>query len=177
MAGVLTQRAMKLSKWSRAYALAMATLYLLYGLLQLYNGLAAWWLPWLGDHVELCIRVLDICVPNTFPDPFSGLVLMLVGLILVRAVYLYSRENYVKAASFLFAGWAFGVLLMILNVLMLLADILGAYYPLLLGGEATGWSLASDPWGIAPHMILGALLLPLYLSAESIREILRSLSY
>jgi len=177
MAGVLREEAVELSVWSRAYVLAVAALYLLYGLLQLYNGVVTWWLPWLGEPVELCASVLDACVPDAFPDPFSGLVLMLVGLMLARAVYLYSRENYVKATGFLFAGWALGVILMILNALILLADILGAYYPLLLGGESTGWSLASDPWGIAPHMVLGALLLPLYFSAESIREILKGLSH
>ncbi|PUA31947.1 MAG: hypothetical protein B7O98_08145 [Zestosphaera tikiterensis] len=173
---MLTEEEMRVGVWVKAYVLAVATLYVIYGLLQLYNGVISWWFPWVESRVNLSVNFLDVRIPNIFPDPFSGLVLTLVGLILVRSIQLHNKRLYVKAAGFLFVGWVLGVILMVLNVLIIVSDIIAAYYPLLWGSEVEGWSLATDPWGISPHLLLGILLIPLYFFVSSIREVIRGLA-
>jgi len=176
MTRVLEEEKMRMSARVKAYVLAIATLYVIYGLLQLYNGVISWWFPWVESRVNLSINVLDVHIPNIFPDPFSGLVLTLVGLMLVRSIQLHNRRLYIKATGFLFVGWVLGIVLMILNVLIIISDIIAAYYPLIWGSEVEGWNLAADPWGISPHLLLGVLLIPLYFFVSSIREIIKGLA-
>ena len=165
---------MKIGKNEGYYILIMGILYLVYGILQVYNGLASSWIPWLPGNLQLGIPILGTYIPNTFPDFFSGLVLLTVGAILVKAVNLRSGS---KAYGFLFVGWLMAVILLTLNILIVSADILDAYYPLLWGGDVAGWSLAEDPWGIGPHLVLGLLLLPLYPKMKGILEGLSSTMY
>ncbi|MCE4605961.1 MAG: hypothetical protein F7B59_01320, partial [Desulfurococcales archaeon] len=96
-------------------------------------------------------------------------------LILVRSIQLYGRSEYVKAMGFLFVGWALGLILMILNVLVIFADVLDAYYPLLWGESVEGWCLANDPWGISPYLILGIFAIPIYWSNAGIKRMLRGI--
>jgi hypothetical protein len=172
----LEREALKISGGWKAYIFLIATLYLVYGSLQLYNGIIEWWLPWLGGEVQLGIKVLDTYIPYVFPDPFSGISLVIVGLILVKGVRLYQNGEDAKALGFLSVGWMLGIVLMILNILVIFANILDAYYPLLWGESIEeGWSLATDSWGIAPHLVLGVLALPVYWSTTGIKEVIKGL--
>jgi hypothetical protein len=175
MASLLKNDDLKISTNWKAYIIAVSALYLAYGLLQFYNGIVDWWLPWAGSEVQLGFKVLGTYIPNAFPDPFSGISLMIVGLILLRAIQLY-RSDYAKGLGFLFVGWLLAVILMILNTLVIFADILDAYYPLVWGESVEGWTLASDAWGIAPHLILGILAIPVYWSTRGIKMIIRGLT-
>ena len=170
----LKEEYLKVSFGVIVYIIVISILYLIYGALQFYNGIVDWWLPWLGSEVQLGFRVLDTYIPNVFPDPFSGLSLMIIGSLLIRAVQL-SRSNYVKGLGFLFVGWLLGMILMALNISVIFADVLDAYYPLVWGESVEGWTLASDPWGIAPHLLIGILIIPIYWSTKGIKEIIRGL--
>ena len=168
---------MKVGKKESIYIFVVSFLYLGYGIMQFYNGIIAWWLPWLEGNVQVGIPVLDTYIPNTFPDVFSGLVLLTVGVVLLRAVYLNHLGDK-KYHGYLFVGWVLAVILVILNILVIIADILDVYYPLVWGEMIEeGWSLARDAWGIAPHLILGLLLTPFYPKMKNILIELSPMKY
>ena len=171
----IEKEAMRNSLRKIIYIATLSALYLVYGALQFYNGLVDWWFPWVGSKINLGIDVLGTHIPNIFPDPFSGLSLIIVGLVFIEAIQLYYQSSYIKAAGFLFIGWFLGMILMALNALVIFANVLDAYYPLLWGEGVSGWTLASDPWGIAPHLVIGVLAVPIYWFARSVREILKGL--
>ena len=166
---------MEISLRKIVYIITVSVLYIIYGALQFYNGLVDWWFPWIGSKINLGINVYGIQVPNIFPDPFSGLSLIIVGLVLIRSIQLYHNSKYVKAVSFLFAGWFLGITLMVLNVSVIFADVLGAYYPLIWGESVEGWTLANDPWGAAPHLVIGVLITPMYWFTRAVKDILKGL--
>jgi len=141
----------------------LSILYLLYGVIQFYKGAVAWWIPWIeGDEIQLGVRIGEAYIPNAFPDPFSGIILIIIGAIFARSIYL-SRRNPELSDGFLFTGWILALLMLILNLVVLAADILDTYYPLLWGGKIENpWTLESDPWGISPHLILGIIAAPIY---------------
>ena len=168
---------LEIEKGNWIYILIISLLYLIYGIIQFYNGLISWWMPWLGKNIQLGLNVFDTHIPNTFPDVFSGFVLIIIGALLMRGVYL-SYINDKKSFSFLFVGWLLGIILMILNLLVIFANILDIYYPLVWGESIEeGWTLAGDAWGIAPHLILGLLLLPFYPKMKSVLRELSSVKY
>jgi len=144
-------------------ALILSVLYPLYGAIQLYKGAVAWWLPWIGGgEIQLGVKVGDAYIPNIFPDPFSGIILIIIGIIFARSIYL-SKRNPGLAEGFLFVGWILASSMLILNLVVLAADILDTYYPLIWGGEVEEpWTLGSDPWGISPHLILGVIAAPIH---------------
>ncbi len=154
------------------YGAILGLLYIVYGIVQLYNGAANWWLG-REELLQLGVRVLGTCVPNAFPDPFSGLALITVGLLVLASLHHYTRRN-AKYVGYLFAAWLLSTMMLALNVVEIVASILDAYYPLLYGGEPNyEWNIASDPWGVAPHLVLGLLSLPLYLDIKGfIRELM-----
>jgi len=144
------------------YGAVLGLLYIVYGIIQLYNGVASWWLR-REELMQLGVRALGTCIPNAFPDPFSGMALVTVGLLFLVSLYHCARGN-AKHMGYLFAAWLLSMVMLALNVVEIIASILDAYYPLLYGGEPNyEWSLALDPWGMAPHLVLGLLSLPLYL--------------
>ena len=65
-------------------------------------------------------------------------------------------------------------MMLILNITVIIADILDVYYPSLWGETIEeGWALASDRWGIAPHLIIGIIALPIYWSVKDmIKELI-----
>lgn len=142
------------------YGGLLGVLYVLYGFLQVYNGLVSLGLQ--GGVLQIGVEVYGVDVPNAFPDVFSGVALTTTGLLFLKSAYL-SLKGSRRYRGYLFAAWLLSMLLMLLNIVELFAGFVGAYYPLLLGSEPEGWSLAADPWGIAPHLVLGALASPLYL--------------
>jgi len=154
------------------YGAVLGLLYIVYGIVQLYNGAANWWLG-REELLQLGIRAFGTYIPNAFPDPFSGLALVTVGLLFLDSLYHYTRGN-MKYVGYLFAAWLLSIVMLTLNVVEIVAIILDAYYPLLYGVEPNyEWSLASDPWGVAPHLVLGLLSLPLYFDLRSfIRELM-----
>jgi len=177
MALVIEEEKLRIGRSWIPYVIVISILYLLYGILQLYNGVVSWWLPWAGSEIQLGIEALDTYIPKAFPDPFSGLSLIVAGLLFVRAIIELHNSNTKRAFAFLFAGWLLAIILMILNVLVLLADVLDVYYPLLWGGSVEkGWTLAGDPWGIAPHLVLGVLTLLIYWSSRGFKEMVRGLT-
>ena len=89
----------------------------------------------------------------------------------MKSLYLYCRGDY-RYKGFLFIGWMLSLMMLALNIIVLLADVLDAYYPAILGGEISGWTLESDPWGIAPHSVLGLIALPLY---YEVRDMIKEL--
>jgi len=141
----------------------LSILYPIYGAIQFYKGAIAWWLPWIGEEeIQLGVKVGDAYIPNIFPDPLSGIILIVIGVIFARSIYLL-RRNPRLSEGFLFVGWVLALLMLILNLVVLAADILDTYYPLLWGGEIEEpWTLESDPWGISPHLILGVIAAPIY---------------
>lgn len=150
------------------YGSFLGILYLLYGFLQVYNALE-WNVQ--ENILQLGIEIYGTYIPNAFSDVFSGIALTTVGLLFLTATYylLKKSEYYI---GYFFAAWLLSVLLMLLNIVELLANFMDAYYPILLGYEPGEWSLATDPWGIAPHLILGALASPLYpLFRDFIKEL------
>ncbi|NIA10627.1 MAG: hypothetical protein GWP10_13095 [Nitrospiraceae bacterium] len=167
----------EIEKGSWIYILIISLLYLIYGIIQFYNGLVSWWIPWLGGNIQPGFNILDTYIPNTFPDVFSGFILIIVGALLIRAIYL----NYIndeRSFGFLFVGWLLAMVLMVLNLLVIFADMLDAYYPLVWGESIEeGWTLAGDTWGIAPHLILGLLLLPFYPKMKWMIKELSSIRY
>jgi len=150
---------------SSAYVLAsiLSILYPIYGAIQFYKGAIAWWFPWIGgEEIQLGVKVGDAYIPNIFPDPFSGIILIIIGVVFARSIYLL-KKNPELADGFLFVGWILALMMLILNLVVLAADILDTYYPLLWGGEIEEpWTLESDPWGISPHLILGVIAAPIY---------------
>ncbi len=144
-------------------------LYILYGTLQLYNGLLEWWFSWIGlGAVQLGIKLAGAYIPNSFPEPFSGIFLIVIGAVFLKAIYLRYRglDEY---RGFLLAGWALAMIMMAVNIIVIIADILDIYYPLLWGGEiGEGWKLASDAWGLAPHLVIGLLASPLYFTVKDL---------
>jgi len=154
------------------YGAVLGLLYIVYGIVQLYNGAANWWLG-REELLQLGIRAFGTYIPNAFPDPFSGLALVTVGLLFLDSLYHYARGN-MKYVGYLFTAWLLSMVMLTLNVVEIVAIILDAYYPLLYGVEPNyEWSLASDPWGVAPHLVLGLLSLPLYFDLRSfIRELM-----
>ncbi len=168
---------LEIEKGEWLYILVISLLYIIYGIIQFYNGIVAWWLPWLGGNIQIGFEVLDTYIPNSFPDVFSGFVLITVGAVLLRAMHL----NYIgdkKFYGYFFVGWLLAIVLMILNALVIFADILDVYYPLVWGESVEeGWTLAGDAWGIAPHLILGLLLLPFYPKMKGVLRELSSVRY
>ena len=160
---------------SLTYILAsiLSILYPIYGAIQFYKGAIAWWLPWIGgEEIQLGVKVGDAYIPNTFPDPFSGIILIIIGVIFARSIYLSKRDPKL-AEGFLFVGWILASMMLILNLVVLAADILDTYYPLVWGGEIEEpWTLGSDPWGISPHLILGIIATPIY---SKIKHLLKQL--
>jgi len=160
---------------SLTYILAsiLSILYPIYGAIQFYKGAVAWWLPWIGgEEVQLGVKVGDAYIPNTFPDPFSGIILIVIGVVFARSIYLSKRDPGL-ADGFLLVGWILALMMLILNLVVLAADILDTYYPLLWGGEIEEpWTLKSDPWGISPHLILGIIAAPIY---PKIKHLLKQL--
>ena len=160
---------------SSTYILAsiVSILYPVYGAIQFYKGAVAWWFPWMGgEEIQLGVRVGEAYIPNAFPDPFSGIILIIIGAIFARSFYLSGR-NPKLSEGFLLVGWILALLMLILNLVVLAADILDAYYPLLWGGEIEEpWTLGSDPWGISPHLILGLIAAPIY---PKIKHLLKQL--
>ena len=147
------------------YSTLVGFMYAVYGLLQAYNGVATWFLGE-GSSLQLGVKLFDAYIPNAFPDPFSGLALATTGLMFLSASY-HGVRGFAKYKGYLFAAWLLSTVMLVLNVVELLASVLDAYYPLLYGGEPNyEWSLASDAWGIAPHLLLGILALPVYLDLE-----------
>jgi len=154
------------------YIFILSLLYLVYGVLQFYNGLVGW-MPYLGENLQIGVPVLGTYIPFAFPSIFSGLALFTVGALLLKGVYMRHQGDE-KYCGYVFVGWAMAMLLMALNILVIIADILDTYYPLVWGETIEeGWSLAGDAWGIAPHLILGLLLTPFY---TRMKDILRELS-
>ncbi len=161
-----------MSRSAAYYGAALGLLYIVYGIVQLYNGVANWWLG--GEELlQLGVEALGTSIPNAFPDPFSGLALATVGLLFLASLY-YCARGSAKYVGYLFAAWLLSTAMLALNVVEIVASILDAYYPLLYGGEPNyEWSLASDPWGVAPHLVLGLLSLPLYLNLRGfMRELM-----
>jgi len=160
---------------SSTYILAsiLSILYPVYGAIQFYKGAVAWWFPWMGgEEIQLGVRVGEAYIPNAFPDPFSGMILIVIGVIFARSIYL-SKRNPGLADGFLFVGWILALLMLILNLVVLAADILDTYYPLIWGEEIEEpWTLESDPWGISPHLILGVIAAPIY---PKIKHLLKQL--
>jgi len=145
------------------FASILSILYPIYGAIQFYKGAIAWWLPWIGEEeIQLGVKVGDAYIPNIFPDPLSGIILIVIGVIFARSIYLL-RRNPRLSEGFLFVGWVLALLMLILNLVVLAADILDTYYPLLWGGKIEEpWTLESDPWGISPHLVLGVIAVPIY---------------
>ena len=82
----------------------LSILYPIYGAIQFYKGAVAWWLPWIGgEEIQLGVKVGDAYIPNTFPDPFSGIILIIIGVIFARSIYLSKRKPEL-ADGFLFVG-------------------------------------------------------------------------
>ncbi len=158
-------------RWAYTLAALLSVLYVIYGALQLYNGIADWWFPWMGGGAQLGFGLGESYVPNVFPDPFSGLALVVIGAIFARAFLLFVRREE-SSRGFLFVGWILALMMLILNLTVLLADILDTYYPLIWGGEVEMWTLGTDPWGISPHLVLGAIAALIY---PEIRDVLRQL--
>ncbi|HDI31404.1 MAG TPA: hypothetical protein ENF80_01165 [Thermofilum sp.] len=153
----------------------LGLLYVIYGVLQVYNGVVSWWFG--SDKLmQLGVKVFETHVPNTFPDPFSGLTLITIGLLFLAALY-HSMRGFTRYKGYLFAAWLLAVTVLVLNVVEICASFLDAYYPLLYGGTPNfEWSLAVDAWGIAPHLLLGVLALPLYFDLKDfIRELIPGL--
>jgi len=154
---------------------AIATLlYILYGSIQIYNGFVEWWVRWSGlKTIQLGIKFAGTYIPNSFPEPFSGIFLIIIGLVFLKATYLYYK-GIEKHRGYLLVGWILAMMMLILNIVVILADILDVYYPLLWGGEiGEGWTLAGDAWGIAPHLIIGIIVSPTYFSVKDlIRELI-----
>jgi len=152
------------------YGAVLGTLYVLYGIIQVYNGVCSWWLGG-GAKAQLGMEVKGVVIPNAFPDPFSGFALITTGLLFLSALY-YSARDGRGYKGYLLAGWMLAVVMMALNVIEIASSMLTAYYPVLLGEEPETWSLAEDPWGVAPHMVLGLLALPLYVELKGmLREL------
>jgi len=147
----------------------ISLLYILYGIIQIYNGLIEWWITWAGLKMfQLGIKVAGTYIPNSFPEPFSGIFLIVIGLVFFKAAYLYYKKNE-RYRGYLLVGWILAMMMLILNIVVILADILDVYYPLLWGGEIEeGWTLAGDTWGIAPHLIIGIIASPIYFSIKDL---------
>ena len=74
----------------------------------------------------------------------------------------YFRENKIDGWGFLIVGVILSVALAFLNILIVLADAIEAYYPLLWGQKPNeSWNILTDEWMFNPMMILGVLILPL----------------
>jgi len=160
-----------LKKIILCYGGFLGILYVLYGFLQVYNGLISWGLQ--GDVLQLGIEIYETSIPNVFPDVFSGVALTTTGLLFLTSTY-HSLKKSEYYRGYIFAAWLLSILLMLLNIVELFASFIDAYYPFLLGYKPGEWSLATDPWGIAPHLILGALAAPLYLV---FRDFIRELTF
>ena len=148
------------------YLLIVGILYLVYGFLEFIKGVIAWWLPWIKFPVaELSATIrfnnIRLNIPNLIADPFAGLVLIFTSLVYFRAVT-YFRENKIDGWGFLIVGVILSVALAFLNILIVLADAIEAYYPLLWGQKPNeSWNILTDEWMFNPMMILGVLILPL----------------
>ncbi len=149
--------------------LVVSILYFLYGSIQFYNGLIEWWFSWTGlSIIQLGFKFAGTYIPNTFPEAFSGVFLIIIGAVFTKALYLYSKGER-EYRGFLFVGWLLSMLMLLLNLTVLFADILDTYYPLLWGGSIEkSWSLAGDTWGIAPHFIIGVIASPMYWSVKDL---------
>lgn len=158
------------------YIFIISLLYLVYGVLQFYNGMTGW-VSHLGGTLQIGVPVLGTYIPFVFPSIFSGLALFTVGALLLKGVYMWHQGDK-KYRGYVFVGWAMAMLLMALNILVMVADILDTYYPLVWGGEVEeGWSLAGDAWGIAPHLVFGLLLVPFYPKMKGFLEELSPMKY
>lgn len=164
----------KTSAYTYFLVTIVAFLYIVYGVLQIYNGVIRWWITWLNlKSLQLGFRFAGTYIPNAFPEPFSGIFLIVISTVFLKATYLYYK-GYEKHRGFLLIGWILSMMMLILNITVIVADILDIYYPLLWGGEIEGgWTLAEDAWGIAPHLIIGIIALPIYWSVKDmIKELI-----
>ena len=173
----------KFCRLAAAYSAAVAVLYLAYGLYEFIVGATSWWMPWirlpelqLGFplYANVDREIVAVYVPKVIVDPFAGLVLLVVSLVFAKASVSLFRKR-VDGWSFTTVGLLLAGALFVLNVLIVLADWMDAYYPLLWSGEPnSAWSILTDDWMFNPMMILFVLALPLtavYLKKEEfIRE-------
>ncbi len=142
----------------KIYVSIIGILYILYGIIQVLNGFSS--IFSLGELYVMCLKVSDMCIPNIFPDIFSGIGLLTIGILFVYSLY---HKEETKSAGYLLVGWILGILLLGLNIVEIVSNIIDAYYPIIFGREPNfDWSLSTDGWGIAPHIILGLFILPLY---------------
>ena len=165
-----------ISKNTNVYPLVVlvSILYIVYGVLQIYNGIIVWWLTYLSlKPLQLGFSFNGVYIPNAFPEPFSGIFLIVISAVFLKATYLYYK-GYEKHRGFLFMGWLLAMMMLVLNITVIVADILDVYYPLVWGGTVDeGWTLASDTWGIAPHLFIGIIALPIYWSIKDmIKELM-----
>ncbi len=164
------------NKYIYVYPLVVliSILYIVYGVLQIYNGVIEWWLTYISlKPMQLGFSFNNAYIPNAFPEPFSGMFLIVISAVFLKATYLYYK-GYEKHRGFLFIGWLLAMMMLVLNITVIVADILDIYYPLIWGGAIDGgWTLASDSWGIAPHLIIGIIALPIYWSIKDmIKELM-----
>jgi len=149
------------------YRSLLGLLYVIYGALQVYNGMLSWLLG-REKALQLGVKMGNIYIPNTFPDPFSGLSLITVGLLFLLSFY-YDLRGSRAYRGYLLTAWLLSITLLMLNVIEIAANVFDAYYPLLYGNEPNfEWSLATDGWGIAPHLLLGILAAPMYFSLKDL---------
>jgi hypothetical protein len=155
------------------YVTVIALLYIIYGTLQVYNGIISWWITWLNlELLQLGFNYAGAYIPNAFPEPFSGIFLIVIGAVYLKTVYLYYKKLD-RYRGYLLVGWILSMLMLALNIVVILADILDTYYPLIWSGEIEeAWTLANDTWGMAPHLVIGIIASPLYLA---VRDLIRQL--
>jgi len=140
------------------HAVLVGLLYALYGLLELANGVVNWWTPFSLD-LQLGVKVAGAVVPYAMSDPFSGLALLVTGLVFLRGAGPIARGEA--------EAWGYATVALLLSgtvaavsLLVAAADALDAYYPLLWGSEPRGdWSPLRDPWLLNPGLLLSPLTL------------------
>lgn len=155
------------SKYSllSVYSSIISLLYLIYGIIEVVNGAVSWWLPWIGElnvqiGVPVTINEFTLYVPNSMSDPFAGLVLIILSTIFLRAA-LKLRKVEVEAWSFTVVGLLLSGILAGLDLLIIFADFLDSYYPIIFGGEAAEWAILTDEWFMNPMFVLFILAIPL----------------
>lgn len=152
---------MKNSKIISIYTALISIVYIMYGFIEVINGVAQWYIrPDFNLQISLIINNYQI--PYAVADPFAGFVLIIIGCMMLYSSKGLLNEE-IDGFSFAVVSSIFSAVLFILYLLIMFANFTEAH--ILLNDDYKDWVFYND---LNPAIVLFPLLTPLiyYINAK-----------